>query len=160
MLINSNTLFNNSSLPLILTNNSDHKIYIPNDIIIGTTERINSNHYHCNEITFNNDNKPQHVATSYIPVQKDHINKINSDSNKPQDVTTSGTHIPNNLVLKTNFNDKMQNVTNLDTTIPKHNTAINLLITPQENKTSDAKQLPCPIKDSKVIISTCQNQLP
>ena len=116
MLINSNTLCNNSSLPLILNNNSNHKIFIHNDIIIGTCERINNNNY-ITKITFNTNDKPPHVTTSGIPIQNDHINKINFDSNKPQDITTLGTHIPNNHTIKTNFSDKMQNVTNLNTTM-------------------------------------------
>ena len=47
----------------------------------------------------------------------------------------------------------MQNVTHLNTIAQKDNAATNPFTTPQENKTSDAKQLPCPIKDSKLIIS-------
>ena len=39
-LVNSNNLCNNSNLPLILNNNSDHKMCIPCNIIIGTLETI------------------------------------------------------------------------------------------------------------------------
>ena len=61
-----------------------------------------------------------------------------------------------NHTIKINFNDKMQNITNLNTTAQKDNTAINLLIILQEIKTSDAKQFPCPIKDFTVIISLAE----
>ena len=50
-LINSNNLYN-SNLPLILTNNTDHKIGIPWNITIGTSETINNLNYNINEITF------------------------------------------------------------------------------------------------------------
>ena len=146
MLMNSNTLHNNSILPLILTNNSNCNICIPSNIMIGTSERITSNNYHINEITFDNNTKPQHVTTSHIPIQKWSIIKITLSSNKPQDVTTSDTHTSNNHAITTNLSDKMQNVTNLNATTQKVYTAINPLITPQETTRRDAKHLPCPQK--------------
>ena len=54
---------------LILTNNSNCKICIPNNITIGISDRINSTDYHINEITFNTNNKLQKDTTSDIPFQ-------------------------------------------------------------------------------------------
>ena len=100
---------------------------------------------HIHEITFSANNKPQNVAISDIPIQNNHVNKINLNNSKPQDVATSVTHIWNN--------DKIKSVTILNTSSQKNNTAINPSKPPHESKTSDTKQLPFPIKDSKAIIS-------
>ena len=45
----------------------------------------------------------------------------------------------------------MENVTKFNTTIEKDNTAINSFTTPHKKNAS--KQLQCPVKDSKIIIS-------
>ena len=128
--MNSNTLCKNASLALILTNDSDNKICISNNIIIGAFKRINSSNYHLNVITFDTNNKPHHVTTSSIAMHNAWMNKINFDSNKPQYATTSGMHIPNNHTIKNNVNDKRQNVTNSITTTQEENLAINPFMSP------------------------------
>ena len=45
-------LQNNSNLPLTIKNNSDHKICIPCNITIGTSETVDNLNYNINEITF------------------------------------------------------------------------------------------------------------
>ena len=60
-LINSNNLCNNLNLPLFPIYNLDHKICIPYNITIGTSETINNLNYNINEITF--------TATSETPFQ-------------------------------------------------------------------------------------------
>ena len=42
---------NNNTLPLTIAKNSDHKICIPKDITIGTSEVISKDSYTINEIT-------------------------------------------------------------------------------------------------------------
>ena len=49
-LIDKATLHNNI-LPLIITRNSDNKLYIPKDITIGIFKEISSDHYNIIEIT-------------------------------------------------------------------------------------------------------------
>ena len=42
---------NSTSIPIIITNKSDNKVYIPNEITIGKVEEIDSNRCSINEIT-------------------------------------------------------------------------------------------------------------
>ena len=51
MLVNNNTLCHTTNLLVIITNNADHKICIPEEITIGTSEGINEDEYDRNEIT-------------------------------------------------------------------------------------------------------------
>ena len=72
-LINSNNLHNGLHLPLILTNNSDHKICIPCNITIGTSETINNLNYIINEITYNITLDPPFQNDNTIePILNDH----------------------------------------------------------------------------------------
>ena len=48
--INKITLHNNS-LPVIITHNSDNKVWISKNITIGTSEEICNGHYSISEIT-------------------------------------------------------------------------------------------------------------
>ena len=75
-LINSNNLCNNSNLSLILSNNSDHKICIPCNITIGTSETINILNYNRNDITF--------AATSDTPFQNANTIESILNDHKPQ----------------------------------------------------------------------------
>ena len=50
MLINTGTLHNNTTLPLIITNSSDNEVCIPKEIGIGTSKEINSGSHNINEI--------------------------------------------------------------------------------------------------------------
>ena len=94
-LINSNNLCNNLNLPLILTNNSDHKICIPCNIIIGTSETINNLNYNINEITF--------TATSDTPFWNANTIKPILNGHKPQHDTNAGLHPQSNHANKINF---------------------------------------------------------
>ena len=51
LLGNKNTLHHTTNLPLIITNNADHKICIPQGIAIGTPEGISEAQYNMYEIT-------------------------------------------------------------------------------------------------------------
>ena len=46
MLINNNTLHNNTILPLIITNYSDQKICRPEKITVDISEKISENKFH------------------------------------------------------------------------------------------------------------------
>ena len=72
-LINSSNIYNNQKLPLILTNNPDHKMCIPCNITIGTSETINNQNYNINEITFNTTSDlPFQNANTIEPIINDH----------------------------------------------------------------------------------------
>ena len=89
--INSNILSNNSNLPVILTNTSEHKICIPCNITIGTSETINNLNYNINDISFDNTSDIHFQNANTIePILNGHNHNMTQihTINKTQNVTT------------------------------------------------------------------------
>ena len=133
-----------SNLPLILTNNSDHKICIPCNIIIDTSETINNLNYNINEITLNTtSDTPFQNAETIEPILNDH---------EPQYNTNAGLHPQSNHANKISLHhNKTQNVTTNVTTAHHNNTSIKTFKPSNKTETGDSKQLPSPINDPTII---------
>ena len=144
-LINSNNIWNNSNLPLVLTNNSDHKICMPCNITVGTSETINNLNYNINEIVF--------AITSDTPFQNANMTEPILNDHKPQHDTNAGPHSQSNHANRINFHhNKTQNVTTNVATADHNNTSMKPL-KPSTKLKQVTVQLPSPIKDPKIITS-------
>ena len=67
LLINNDTMYCNNAPLLIITNNSNNKVYIPKDIIICTSEEIMNDQYSINDIILTA--RPNGIKTDTKPIK-------------------------------------------------------------------------------------------